>query len=162
MVSETDAGASPYDCTTHRDGYRCAPPILRAVCGDGLTAAPQVRNPDAPKEKILLWDQRDSTRPVLFEKIFPFALPPNHIHISHHPVPLEGRFAIVTDVRTGCGGRGGGARRAPLIRLRKNFGGTVPTPPSGFCGRRSRTAKSCGPDASTPASSRWRQLRWRR
>jgi hypothetical protein len=87
-------------------------------------------------------DQRDSTRPVLPEKIFPFALTPNHIHISRHPVPHEGRFAIVTDVGTGCGGRGGGARRAALIRLPKNFGGTVPKPPGAFAegvrGRRSR------------------------
>ena len=41
----------------------------------------------------------------------------NHRHIPRHPVPLEGRFAIVTDVGTGCGGRDGGARRATLIGL---------------------------------------------
>jgi hypothetical protein len=36
----------------------------------------------------------------------------------------KGRFAIVTDVGMGCGGRGGGARRAALINLRQGFGGT--------------------------------------
>jgi hypothetical protein len=40
-------------------------------------------------------------------KINPFALPPNHFHNFRHPVPLEGRFAIVTDVGAGCGGHGG-------------------------------------------------------
>jgi hypothetical protein len=65
-------------------------------------------------------------------EIFPFALPPNHIHIPAIPSHSEGRFAIVTDVGTGCGGRGGGARRAALIRLPKNFGWTVPKPPGAF------------------------------
>jgi hypothetical protein len=32
--------------------------------------------------------------------------------------PNQGRFAIVTDVGAGCDGRGGGARRAALIRFR--------------------------------------------
>ena len=32
---------------------------------------------------------------------------PNHRLYPAHPVPLEGRIAIVTDVGTGCGGRGG-------------------------------------------------------
>jgi hypothetical protein len=64
-------------------------------------------------------------------KIFRFAPAPNHFHTSRHPVPLEGRFAIVTDVGTGCGGR-----------------------ECAFDERRvMRTAKSCGPDASTLASS---------
>jgi hypothetical protein len=53
------------------------------------------------------------------------------------PFPIEGRFAIVTDV-------GFGMR---WTRQRRRTG--VP------CGRatRLRTVKSCGPDASTPASS---------
>src|SRR5580700_1072309 len=33
--------------------------------------------------------------------------PPNHRHLSAHPVPQEGRIMIVTDVGAGCGGRGG-------------------------------------------------------
>jgi hypothetical protein len=53
------------------------------------------------------------------------------------PFPIEGRFAIVTNV-------GFGMR---WTRQRRHTG--VP------CGRatRLRTAKSCGPDAPTPASS---------
>jgi hypothetical protein len=46
-----------------------------------------------------------------------------------YPAPTEGRFAIVTDVGAGCGGR------------RRRFDE----------GARLRTAKSCGPDASTLA-----------
>jgi len=72
----------------------------------------------APKQQFVEPDQTDATCPVLPSKINPFAFPPNHIHISRHPVPHEGRFAIVTNVGAGCGGRGGGARRAALIRLR--------------------------------------------
>jgi hypothetical protein len=49
------------------------------------------------------------------------------------PPPLEGRFAIVTDV--------GGGMRWTLWRGKTNA--------------RRRTVKSCGPDASTPASSSW-------
>jgi hypothetical protein len=39
-------------------------------------------------------------------EIFPFPFDPNHLLYRGHPVPLEGRFAIVTDVGAGCGGRG--------------------------------------------------------
>jgi hypothetical protein len=35
--------------------------------------------------------QRDSTGPVLAAEIFRFAPDPNHLHISRHPVPPEGR-----------------------------------------------------------------------
>ena len=52
------------------------------------------------------------------------------------PSLLEGRFAIVTDVETGM--------RWTLWRDRRT--------------RTKRTAKSCGPDASTPASSWWKRL----
>jgi hypothetical protein len=52
----------------------------------------------------------------------------------------QGRFAIVTDVGLGCDGRGWRQRRERYLR----------------------TAKSCGPDAPTLASS-WRErFRWRR
>jgi hypothetical protein len=73
-------------------------------------------------------------------KIFSFPSDPNHPHISHRSDPMEGRIAIVTDagrdaVDAGCAlDEGAGLR----------------------------TAKSCGPDASTLASSWWRRLRWRR
>ena len=48
--------------------------------------------------------------PVLPAKIFRFAITPNHSYNSRHPVPLEGRIAIVTDV--GCGMRWTRQRRA--------------------------------------------------
>ena len=62
-----------------------------------------------------------------------FCFHPTQIISSSHAVPSrnEGRIAIVTDVGMGCGGRNGADdERQPM-----------------------RTAKSCGPDASTPASS---------
>jgi hypothetical protein len=52
----------------------------------------------------------------------------------------EGRFAVVTNVGAGCGGRFGVARRAALTR----------------------TAKPCGPDAPTLASSLRMMIRRRR
>src|SRR5258708_39192638 len=54
------------------------------------------------------------------------------------PPRAEGRFAIVTDVEAGSGGRGGSQQ-------------------SFECGRTiaSRTAKPCGPGAPTPALSSW-------
>src|SRR5665213_1854015 len=44
-------------------------------------------------------DQRDLPCPVPGVKIFCFTSDPNHRLILGHPVPNEGRFAIVTDVR---------------------------------------------------------------
>ena len=89
----------------------------------------------APNGEFLEPDQADATCPVLREKINRFAFCPNHIHKPRRPVPLnEGRFAIVTDVGAGCGGRFGAFDE---WRVR-------------------RTAKSCGPDAPTLASS-WRR-----
>jgi hypothetical protein len=44
--------------------------------------------------------------PAPFVKIFLFESDPNQMRMSRHPVPLEGRIAIVTDVGAGCGGRG--------------------------------------------------------
>jgi hypothetical protein len=80
-----------------------------------------------------------------------------------HPVPQEGRFAIVTNVGMGCGGRGSAVapRRwqgklacEPSDRAKTN--GAVPVfaeasadvhMPSKFLNeRRPRTAKPCGPD----------------
>jgi hypothetical protein len=40
--------------------------------------------------------QADLGRPVPFAKIFLFSAHPNHPYIRRHPVPLEGRIAIVT------------------------------------------------------------------
>jgi hypothetical protein len=42
---------------------------------------------------------RRSTAPRVASEIQKFRLPtdPNHLYIPHRPVPIEGRFAIVTD-----------------------------------------------------------------
>ena len=45
--------------------------------------------------------------PALREKIFGFSEDPNHRYIHGVPSHTEGRFAIVTDVGAGCGGREG-------------------------------------------------------
>jgi hypothetical protein len=70
-------------------------------------------------------------RPVPFAKIFPFPFDPNQLHIPRRLVPSEGRLAIVTDA-----GRdvvdADGADNERCLR---------------------RTAKPCGPDAPTLASS---------
>jgi hypothetical protein len=42
-------------------------------------------------------DQSDLGCPVLFAKIFLFFRTPNQNYIIRHPVPIEGRFAIVTN-----------------------------------------------------------------
>jgi len=44
-------------------------------------------------------NQAGSVRPVVGAKIIRFSSDPNHRLILRHPVPNEGRFAIVTDVR---------------------------------------------------------------
>ena len=69
-------------------------------------------------------------RPVLSEKIFRFSFAPNQRHRSRILLH-RGALAIVTNVGAGCDGRGRCERRTRLMR----------------------TAKTCGPDASTPASS---------
>jgi hypothetical protein len=66
-------------------------------------------------------------------------LPPNQRQIPRRPVPHEGRFAIVTDVRRDAVDAGSASDEGADLR----------------------TAKSCGPDAPTLASSWWRQLRRR-
>jgi hypothetical protein len=68
--------------------------------------------------------------PAHFEKIFWFSEDPNQLYIHRRPVPSEGRFANVTNAERD-------AVDAEVLLTR------APT----------RTAKTCGPDASTPASS---------
>src|SRR5450432_2075617 len=69
---------------------------------------------------------------------------------SRHPTPPEGRIAIVTDAGCGCGGRGS------VLRAMGLQGGSMrPVSDRQASGREmlQRTAKSCGPDAPTLASS---------
>jgi hypothetical protein len=47
------------------------------------------KNMRAPKTKNRLPHQRDSTCPVVFEKIFRFCLYPNQTYNSRHPAPAE-------------------------------------------------------------------------
>jgi hypothetical protein len=67
--------------------------------------------------------------PAPFAKIFRFASDPNHFYIHQCPVPLEGRFAVVTDAGRDAVDAGGAADESAGPR----------------------TAKSYGPDASTLA-----------
>jgi hypothetical protein len=60
----------------------------------------------APMRDFLLQLQADLPCPVSDAKIFRFAADPNHPYNSRHPVLRRGALAIVTNVGTGCGGRG--------------------------------------------------------
>src|SRR5260370_26441064 len=64
-------------------------------------------------------------------KIFSFAPDPNQLYIPRHPVPTEGRWPSSRTLGRDAVDAGGA----------KDEGADL------------RTAKSCGPDASTPASS---------
>jgi hypothetical protein len=46
----------------------------------------------APNDKFIEPDQSDSTCPLLPSKIFPFPLPPNHLHLSRRPASSRGAF----------------------------------------------------------------------
>jgi hypothetical protein len=78
-------------------GFRFAHP--------GYGAFPSLFGP-ARKNEFVEPDQGDLGRPVPYVKIFQFSFDPNHFYIPRHPGPLQGRFAIVTNVGQGCGGRG--------------------------------------------------------
>jgi hypothetical protein len=80
---------------------------------------------------MLLWNQRDATCPVLSEEIFRFHPDANHFYIPRRSVPMQGRIAIVTNAGRNAVDAGSALTNALI----------------------SRTAKSRGPDASTPASS---------
>jgi hypothetical protein len=86
-----------------------------------------------PQRDFVERDQSDLGRPAPFKKIFLFSADPNHFYIRSRLAPLEGRIAIVTDAGWDAVDAGGA----------KDEGADL------------RTAKSCGPDASTLASS-WR------
>ena len=95
-------------------------------------------------------DQSDASSPVLFPKIFPFPPDPNQIYKPRRLVPLEGRIAIVTDA-----GRDAVDAAALGARGDGRAGPHGPVSDQWRADERCllRTAKSCGPDASTPASS---------
>jgi hypothetical protein len=71
--------------------------------------------PCAPRRAVLQQDQLGGHPtgksvhrcPAPREKIFWFSEDPNHLYIRDVPSHTEGRFAIVTDVGAGCGGREG-------------------------------------------------------
>jgi hypothetical protein len=88
-------------------------------------------------------------------KIFPFSKRPNHLYIPAVPSP---RGAYPDRQRRGaeCGGRGS------VRQMRdRRAGSSEPVSGQTICGRTAlvRTAKSCGPDVSTPASSQRRRSR---
>src|SRR3954454_18944957 len=92
--------------------------------------------------------------PSPIQKIFPFSFEANHRRCLRRPCPREGRFATVTDVGQGCGGRKQ-RRRANVIA------GRGPTRERSQARRRTalmRTVKSWGPDASTLGSSLRRRV----
>src|SRR5207248_557343 len=75
--------------------------------------------------------QTDLPCPVPRRKIFRFAIHPNQHYLHAHPAPNKGRFAIVTNV----------------VRDAVDADSALDET------RLRRTAKSCGPDAPTLASS---------
>jgi len=84
------------------------------------------------------------------QKYFCFHTPQITSRTFRIPSHTEGRFAIVTDVGAGCGGRGS------VLRAMGSQGGSMrPVSDHQASGREmlQRTAKSCGPDAPTLASS---------
>jgi hypothetical protein len=99
--------------------------------------------------------QTDSTCPVPSPKIFPFGPDPNHRHILRHPGPHRGAY------RDRHGRWARGVVDAHGIKRANGIAGRLAVSDDAR-GRRtmpSRTVKTCGPDASTPASSQRRQGR---
>ena len=88
--------------------------------------------PPARSGRFVQLDQPDLGRPVLFAKIFRFTSDPNHLHIPRHPGPHKGAFRDRH-------GRRVGMRWTRVALLTRAL--TL------------RTAKSCGPDVPTLASS---------
>jgi hypothetical protein len=86
----------------------------------------------APDDEFLEPDQADATCPVLLPKIFRFAFGPNQIHKPRRPVSTRGAFRD----------RHGRRKRDAMDAVAPEDEGCSP-----------RTAKPCGPDAPTLASS---------
>jgi hypothetical protein len=82
--SKSEGGSDTHHVLNDGDGFR-----------EGLN--PSYASADLPDGQIT-----DSC-PAPLRKIFRFSANPNQLYKSRHPVPREGRFAVVTDV--GCGMR---------------------------------------------------------
>jgi hypothetical protein len=142
------------------DGYRFAPPILRAKL---IRKNPS--HPCARKAEFVEAFQSDLPCLVPLSKIFLFTFDPNHLRIPSHPVPREGRIMIVTNVGRDAvdaaalsreGSQGGfssflgsvsnqpARRRTALKRLRQNSSDRTRSAESSGA-RKLRTAKPCGP-----------------
>jgi hypothetical protein len=89
-----------------RDFHSVNPAYRCAHAGYGTTG--HVFAPARTAEFLSLF-QADLPCPVVAQKIFLFPSDPNHRLIFRHPVPYEGRFAIVTNV-----GRDAVDAKAPL------------------------------------------------
>jgi hypothetical protein len=92
----------------------------------------------------LIWVVQSS-----LQRYFGFRAPQNTSRTFAIPTPQEGRIMIVTYVGDGCGGRGS------VLRAMGLQGGFRPVSDHQASWREmlQRTAKSCGPDAPTLASS---------
>jgi hypothetical protein len=116
-------------------GRECVRIVVPPAISQAISAAKWL----APKSQFQPRFQVDDPCPDLAQKIFHFAFAPNQWLHRAIPPRAEGRFAIVTDVEAGSGGR---------ERSQHSFW---------ECGRTiaSRTAKPCGPGAPTLALSSW-------
>jgi hypothetical protein len=103
---------------------------------------------DTPKREFAEPFQRDLACPVPASKIFRFRRRANHLYKLAPSCPERGALAIVTNVGTGCGGRGSVGRELELQ------GGSIREQlPSRRRTMLKRTAKACGPGARC-----WRQV----
>jgi hypothetical protein len=118
--------------------------------GRSLSSGAHSRDPLARNDVTFIARRANhaTTRPSPFEKIYPFSFTPNQIHNPRRLVPSRGDRDR-HERGTGCGGRG--SARAQL----RSQGGVKPVSDPNARRRTvlMRTAKSCGPDASTLASS---------
>jgi hypothetical protein len=103
--------------------------LLRVARNDGFPSCAGCDFPESDQSDCPTGKSANSC-PAPLAKIFSFTPDPNQFTESHRPVPQRG-VAQRHQRGAGCGGRGSARRRTALTR----------------------TEKSCGPDASTPASS---------
>jgi hypothetical protein len=107
-------------------------PGLRGACHEAPIGAFQWADLSARSGRFVEPDQADATCPVPLAKIFMFSFDPNHLHVARVPAHTQGAFRDRHERRArGAMDAGGAADESAYLR----------------------TAKSCGPDASTPASS---------